>query len=372
MRVVLTGGGTGGHIYPAVAIGRDLQQKVPGVEIMYIGTGKGLEADIVPKEGFQFRTVEVESLPRSLSIKTLRTGYKLLQGIWGARELLRQFKPDVVVGTGGYVCGPVVLTAALMGIPALIHEQNALPGITNKLLARFAKTVLLTFPESERYFPAKAKLEVTGLPIRPGIMSVSREQGAKALGFDPDKFTILVTGGSRGARSINLTMAGVLAKLVKRTDIQVVMATGTATYAEFMTKVADLGLDLQVMGNIVVKPYLYNMEEALAAADLCICRAGAAFVSELLALGKPSILIPYPLAAENHQEHNARAVEQMGGAVVILDKDLTAAKMGLELERLLSHPKLLAQMAKAAKEMGKPDALAKITSRVLNLTRHRI
>jgi len=371
MRVVLTGGGTGGHIYPAVAVGRDLLQKVPGVEIMYIGTEKGLESDIVPKEGFEFRTVEVESLPRAFSLKILRTGFKLVQGVWGARGLLKDFRPDVVVGTGGYVCGPVVLSAALLGIPTVIHEQNALPGITNKLLARFAKAVLLTFAESEKYFPAKSKLEVTGLPIRPGIMSVSREQGARAFGFAPDKFTLLVTGGSRGARTINLAMAEVLAKLAKRSDIQVVMATGTATYEEFRAKVSGLGLDLDGMKNVVVKPYIYNMEEALAVSDLCICRAGAAFLSELLALGKPSVLIPYPYAAENHQEYNARAVAEKGGALMILDRDLSGQKLGTELERLISDPQVLAGMARAAREMGRPEALDNITTRILNLAASR-
>ncbi len=367
MRVVLTGGGTGGHIYPAVAIGRDLQEKVPGAEILYIGTSKGLEADIVPKEGIPFRTVEVESLPRRLSLKTLRTGYKLVQGFWGARKVLRQFRPQVVIGTGGYVCGPVVLAAALMGIPAVIHEQNALPGITNKLLSRFVKAVLVTFPESKRYFPAKARVEVTGLPIRPGIMAAARSQGAGAFGLDPGKFTILVTGGSRGARSINLAMAEVLPWLGRRPDIQLIMATGTATYEEFMTKVKNNGLDLEMTPNLVIRPYIYQMAEALAAADLCVCRAGAAFLAELLAKGKPAVLIPYPFAAENHQEFNARAVAEKGGALLILDKDLQGGKLRLELERLASDRESLARMAAAAKQMGKPEALNKITAAVLGV-----
>ncbi len=371
MRVVLTGGGTGGHIYPAIAIGRDLQKKLPGVEIMYIGTSKGLEADIVPKEGLSFRTIEVESLPRTISLKTLRTGYKLFQGFWGAGKLLRQFRPQLVIGTGGYVCGPVVLTAALMGIPAVIHEQNALPGITNKMLARFVKVVLATFPESKKYFPDTATVEVTGLPIRPGIISVSREQGARAFGLDSTKFTILVTGGSRGARSINMAMVDVLGRLVKRQDIQIIMATGTATYEEFLTKVREKGLDLTGVHNIIIKPYLYQMEEALAAADLCICRAGAAFLSELLAKGKPSILIPYPFAAENHQEYNARAVAQKGAAVAILDKELTGEKLWGELERLLASPPDLQGMAQAAKEMGKPEALANITSVIMGIIKQK-
>ncbi|HEX3015488.1 MAG TPA: undecaprenyldiphospho-muramoylpentapeptide beta-N-acetylglucosaminyltransferase [Desulfobacteria bacterium] len=367
MRVVLTGGGTGGHVYPAIAIARDLQQKVSDVEIMYIGTNKGLESDIVPKEGLRFATVEVESLPRKLSLKTLHTAFKLMQGLWGARKLIAAFKPDVVVGTGGYVCGPVVFIAAMMGIPAVIHEQNALPGITNKLLSRYAKVVLMTFPESKKYFPASAKTVLTGLPIRPGILTVNREQGSRAFGLDPHKFTVLVTGGSRGARSLNLAMVETLAAVSKRDDLQIIMATGTATHQEFMTKVKEAGIDLAAAKHFVVKPYIYKMEEALAAADLCVCRAGAAFLSELLAKGKPSILIPYPYAAENHQEYNARSVVNQGGAILILDKDLDGKRLLAEIEKLAAKPEIMRQMAEKAQAMGKPEALEQITAAILTL-----
>ncbi len=367
MRILLTGGGTGGHIYPAVATGRNLQKKLPDCEILYIGTGKGLEKDIVPKEGFNFRTIEVESLPRGFSLKTVRTGYKLLQGCWGARRLLAEFKPQVVIGTGGYVCGPVVLVASLMGIPTVIHEQNALPGITNKLLSRLVDLVLLTFPESQKYFPGKSRVIVTGLPVRPGIMGATREQGAKTLGLDPAKFTVLVTGGSRGARSINLAMVEVLEKLVPRREIQVILATGTQTYEEFMTEVRNKGIDLSAARHLVVTPYLYQMEDALALADLCVCRAGAAFLSELLVKGKPSLLIPYPFAAENHQEYNARAVADKGGGVVILDKELTADRLYSEIDRLYSNRADLQQMAESAGKQGRPEALEQITQAVLQL-----
>jgi UDP-N-acetylglucosamine--N-acetylmuramyl-(pentapeptide) pyrophosphoryl-undecaprenol N-acetylglucosamine transferase len=369
VRILLTGGGTGGHVYPAIAIARDLMKKVPGCEVMYVGTDKGLEADIVPKEGFNFRTIQVESLPRGLSLKTLRTGYKLIQGFWGARRVLSEFKPEVVIGTGGYVCGPIMLVASLMGIPTVIHEQNALPGITNKLLARFVDTVLVTFPESEKYFPSKSRVIMTGLPVRPGIMNSNRELGAKSLGLDPRKFTLLVTGGSRGARSINLAMVEVLEKLAKRNDIQVIMTTGTQTYEEFMTKVKNKAI--RITPNLLITPYLYKMEEALAVADLCVCRAGAAFLSELLVKGKPSILIPYPFAAENHQEYNARAVADKGGAVVILDKELSSKRLYEEIDKLLTDRGALQEMAKRAKKQGKPEALEKISRTILQLKEQR-
>jgi len=212
MRVLVTGGGTGGHIYPALAIARGITEKNPRAEILYVGTAKGMEADIVPRAGLPFRTITVEGLTRKLSVKAFVTLLKTCKGCFDAFKIIRGFKPSVVVGTGGYVCGPVVLIASLLGIPTLIHEQNAYPGITNKLLARFVKKVAVTFPESRKYFPAKAEVVLTGLPVRPEIKMTERETAVRALGLDKDKFTVLTVGGSRGARSINKAMIGVISQ----------------------------------------------------------------------------------------------------------------------------------------------------------------
>jgi len=357
MRVLVTGGGTGGHIYPALAIARGITEKNPRAEILYVGTAKGMEADIVPRAGLPFRTITVEGLTRKLSVKAFVTLLKTCKGCFDAFKIIRGFKPSVVVGTGGYVCGPVVLIASLLGIPTLIHEQNAYPGITNKLLARFVKKVAVTFPESRKYFPAKAEVVLTGLPVRPEIKMTERETAVRALGLDKDKFTVLTVGGSRGARSINKAMIGVISQTANRPDIQIIHMTGKLGFDETVAEIKTAGIELVNGGNITVEPYLYNMDEALAAADLVICRAGAATIAEITVRGLPTVLIPYPYASDNHQEHNARALAKNGAALMILDRDLTGETLWDMVRELYQDPPGLAAMGQASLKLGKPDAL---------------
>lgn len=357
MKVLVTGGGTGGHIYPALAIARGIKEKHPEAEILFVGTVKGLEADIVPREGFPFRTVTVEGLTRKISIKAFTTLLKTCKGCFEAFKIIKGFKPSVVVGTGGYVCGPVVLIAGLLRIPTLIHEQNAYPGITNKLLARIVNKVAVTFPESRKYFPAKADVVLTGLPVRPEIQTTEREGAIRALGLDKDKFTILTVGGSRGARSINKAMIKVIAQAVNGQEIQIIHMTGQLGFDETVAEMKTAGIDMVNCGNITVKPFLYNMDEALAAADLVICRAGATTIAEITVRGLPAILIPYPYASDNHQEYNARALVENGAALMILDRDLNGPKLWDVLRELYQDPHRLALMGQAARELGKPDAL---------------
>jgi len=362
MRILITGGGTGGHIYPALAIARGIREKYPGAEILYVGTAGGMEADIVPKEGYAFETVTVEGLPRKITPRALVTFGKLLKGIGQAFAVIKKFSPDAVIGTGGYVCGPVVLAAALRKIPTLIHEQNAYPGITNKLLARLVSRVMVTFPESIKYFPPKANITVTGLPVRPAVLTASRETGLKRLGLAGDKLTLLVFGGSRGARSINKAMVKVAKTYSGRADLQILHVTGALGYEETLAELAAAGISLDKSGNIMVKPYLYNMEAALTTADLVVCRAGAATLAEITALGLPAILIPYPYAAENHQEYNARALADQGAAILIKDRDLDGDVLLKNLEKLLADRPALDYMAAAARALGRLQALPDILS----------
>lgn len=360
MRVLVTGGGTGGHIYPALAIARGIREKYPGAEVLYVGTATGMEADIVPKEGFAFATVTVEGLPRRITPRAIITLGKLIKGIGQAFAVVKRFSPDVVIGTGGYVCGPVVLAAALKKIPTLIHEQNAYPGITNKLLSRFVSRVMVTFPESIRYFPHNTRITVTGLPIRPDILTSGREAGIEGFGLAGDKLTLLIFGGSRGARSINRAVVETAKDLTASKELQILHVTGTLGYEETLTGLKAAGILLDKSGNITVKPYLYNMEDALAAADLVVCRAGAATLAEITALGLPAILIPYPYAAENHQEYNARALADRGAALLIKDSELTGQSLLQSVAKLLDDRPALDKMAAASKGLGRPQALAEI------------
>lgn len=367
MRVLLTGGGTGGHIYPALAIARGIQQQIPETEILFVGTAKGLEADLVPREGFPFRTVTVEGLTRRVSPQALITLLKTCRGCVEAFRILVDFKPSVVVGTGGYVCGPVVMIASLLKIPTLIHEQNAYPGITNKILARLVNQVAVTFPQSKKYFSARANITVTGLPVRPEIGSAERDTAVSALGLDRDKFTVLVTGGSRGARSINKAMVHVITQAAARQDMQIIHVTGQLGFEETITEISSAGIDLSNAGNITVKPYLYNMPEAMAASDLVVCRAGATTIAEITVRGLPAILVPYPYAADNHQEYNARALAENGAAMMILDRDLTGEALWAKIWSMAADKQALAVMADCSRKQGKPGALDQLVQLIVGL-----
>lgn len=371
MRIIVTGGGTGGHIYPALAIARGLKEKIHNIDILYVGTTAGLEADIVPKSGLPFETITVEGFARALSHKTAISAFRAIKGLGEAFALIRRFKPHVVVGTGGYVCGPVVLAAALLGIPTVIHEQNAIPGVTNRLLARFVNAICVTFEDSVKYFSNKNKIHLTGLPVRPEIVSAERALGLKELGLSSNKVTIVVVGGSRGARSINRTMVQVIDEFYGNGDVQILHVAGQKDFEETLSLVKQKGIRVDEPGNIKLVPYLYQMHHALAAADVVIARAGASFLSEILLRGIPSILIPYPHAAANHQEYNARSLERHGAAKVILDSELTGPELFRTLQGMIKDDSLLKEMAMAAKKMGKINALDDITEIIISINKKR-
>lgn len=368
MRIIVSGGGTGGHIYPALTIVRAIQKKIPDAEFLYVGTKDGLEADIVPKEGIPFETVNIQGFKRSLTPENLVRGARAFGGVVKAMGIVRRFRPDVAVGTGGYVCGPILLASSLMRIPTLIQEQNVMPGVTNRLLARFVSCIAMGTKEAAEHFP-KGKRVFTGNPIREEVMRARSEDGKEMFGLDPKAKTVLVSGGSRGARSINRAMVGVLAHYAGRDGVQILHVTGKAGYDETMQSLKEAGVDLDAAGNLFVEPYLYNMPQALACADVAVFRAGAIGIAELTARGVPSILVPYPFAAANHQEMNARAIATAGAARMILDRELTAERLLSVLAELLSEDAKLRRMAKAAKKLGRPKAADEIASRVIRLAR---
>lgn len=368
MRIIVSGGGTGGHIYPALTIVRAIQKKISDAEFLYVGTQDGLEADIVPKEGIPFETVNIQGFKRSLTPENLLRGAKAFVGIVKAMGLVRRFRPDVAVGTGGYVCGPILLAASLMGVPTLIQEQNVMPGITNRLLARFVSCVAMGMEESAAYFP-KGKRIFTGNPVREEILQARGEDGRTLFGLHPASKTVLVSGGSRGAKSINRAMVGVLAHYAGRPGVQILHVTGKAGHDDMMENIRDAGIDLSAAGNLFVRPYLYDMPQALACADVAVFRAGAIGIAELAARGVPSILVPYPYAAANHQEMNARAVASAGAARMILDQELSTERLLSVLAELLSEGAKLRRMAEAAKRLGRPEAADEIASLTIRLAR---
>ncbi|MEG6616429.1 undecaprenyldiphospho-muramoylpentapeptide beta-N-acetylglucosaminyltransferase [Peptococcaceae bacterium 1198_IL3148] len=362
MRAIVTGGGTGGHIYPALAIAEGIKTRYQGADILYVGTDRGLEADIVPKAGYPFKKISVSSgFQRKLSLKNIKVLWQAGQGIFEARQIVRDFKPDIVIGTGGYVCGPVVMAAVMQKIPTLIHEQNAMPGVTNKILSRYVTQLAVTFEDSIARFPNQTRVKLTGLPVRPEIFSVDQQAAYQRLKLNPDQPVLLVFGGSRGARNINMSMIEVVKEL-QNTDIQILHATGKIGYQEYIDALQNAGISLDNIGNITTIPYLYNMRDALGVADLVVCRAGAATLAELTALGLPSVLIPYPYAAENHQQYNAQALVERGAARMILDKELTGELLLAQINELLATPNKLSTMAENSLQMGRPGALDDILS----------
>jgi UDP-N-acetylglucosamine--N-acetylmuramyl-(pentapeptide) pyrophosphoryl-undecaprenol N-acetylglucosamine transferase len=359
MRVLIAGGGTGGHIYPGIVVAQHLQAK--GAKVLFVGTKKGMEADIIPRYGFDFTTISSRYIPRRISPAVFVALASAGRGFLEAAAIVRDFHPDVVVGMGGYVAGPMVLMAAFKRVPTLIHEQNAYPGVTNKILARFVSKVALGYREAARYLPAH-KVVVTGNPVRPEITKYTREEGRRYFGFANNKKVLLVAPGSQGARQINQAMLDAAEVFHLRQDLQVLHATGKRQFDDVKEEITRRGgrFDKKEQccyyGNYKVVPYIYDMPQAYAAADLLVGRGGALSSAEITLRGLPALLVPYPHSAENHQLFNARVLEANGAAWVLLDKDVNGNSLSRAVLQLLDAPATLAAMQKASHRLGKPEA----------------
>lgn len=362
MRFLLAGGGTGGHIYPAMAIAGALLVRRPGAEVLFCGTSAGLETELVPAAGYRLHLISARGFRRSLGFDTVRSALAAVKGLWEAYRLLGEYKPAAVIGTGGYVCGPVLLAAWLRGVPAYLQEQNAMPGVTNRLLARFVRAAYLGYEEGRPYFAATRAVVWTGNPLR-SLGGDDQRAALVKLGLDPTKKTVLVTGGSRGARSINRAVAAAFSRLVADEGVQYLHVTGRDEFEATNALLIEQGL--AACPRFHVQPYLHDMPVALKAADVVLCRAGAIALAEVAALGLPAILVPYPYATGNHQEANARAFEKRGAAIMVLDKELNGDKLAAELLPLVHDEKRLALMQQAAATLAKPGAADEIAAHLL-------
>lgn len=365
MKLIISGGGTGGHIYPALAIAEELSGKIPDVEILYIGTAGSLEEELSKKAGLRFRPIRVKGMPRKLDKRSIIAAWNLLSGILDSKKLISEEKPDMVIGTGGYVSGPISFVAGLLKVPLVIHEQNAFPGITNKLLSRLADKVLLTYPESAKYFRYPERTVVTGNPIRKNITGINKIEARKILKVDPSKPFILSFGGSGGQKSLNDAIIDILTEGLLTDDIQLLHVTGTRHHEGFMEKLKDYGVDNNI--NIRIEPYFHQMPCALNAADLVITSGGAITLAEVSAVGAPSVLVPKAYTAENHQEYNAKVFENSGASVMILEKDLSGKMLAEKLSLILKDGEMLKKMSDCSKNLGKPDASDKIVQEILEL-----
>ncbi|SER63749.1 undecaprenyldiphospho-muramoylpentapeptide beta-N-acetylglucosaminyltransferase [Salipaludibacillus aurantiacus] len=365
MKVLISGGGTGGHIYPAVAFINHLKNQNNSVECLYIGTENGLEANIVPKEGIPFKTVKISGFKRKVSLDNVKTILRFINAVRKSRKYIKEFKPDVVIGTGGYVCGPVVFAAAKQKIPTIIHEQNSVPGLTNKFLSRYVTKIALSFPDSADFFP-KEKVVLTGNPRASEVVkqrTVTGKSKIKELGLDPSLKTVLIVGGSRGAKPINDAVMETLQQW-KSKDYQCLYVTGQAHYETVKEKIDK---ETGVSG-IVTVPYIENMPAILNEVDLLVARAGATTLAEITALGLPSVLIPSPYVTNNHQEKNARSLEKENAAKVILESEMAPDRLFKEIDDILSDRDKWTSMKEGALKLGRPDASADIERIIKSLT----
>jgi UDP-N-acetylglucosamine--N-acetylmuramyl-(pentapeptide) pyrophosphoryl-undecaprenol N-acetylglucosamine transferase len=358
VKVVLAGGGTGGHVFPALALARELRAR--DVEALMVGTARGLEAAAFPAEGFSLETIHVEGLQGVRVGAQARSLMLLPQALIHALRLLGRHRPRAVVGVGGYAAGPVGMAAVLRRIPLLIHEQNRSPGLTNRVLARVANVVAVSLEATGPLFGRE--VVVTGNPIRREILEGDRRKGLEAFQLDPTRKTVLIFGGSQGAYRINRAVVEDLPHLRRLRDrIQIIHATGEQDRGEVEEAYQAW------KGEARVLPFVQDMASAYAAADLVVCRAGATTIAELTALGKPALLIPYPFAANDHQRENAEEVVRVGGARMILDRDLTGHRLAVELYELLDDPGTLTAMGQAAHSLGRPDAASHLADLVCQL-----
>ncbi|WP_077617733.1 undecaprenyldiphospho-muramoylpentapeptide beta-N-acetylglucosaminyltransferase [Bacillus sinesaloumensis] len=354
MKIVVSGGGTGGHIYPALALIKEIKKLNPSAEFLYIGTEKGLESGIVTREGIPFKTIHITGFKRSLSFENIKTVTRFLKGVRDSKKLIKEFKPDVVIGTGGYVCGPVVYAASKLHIPTIIHEQNSVPGLTNKFLSRYVNKVAICFEEAKAYFPYE-KVVLTGNPRASEVMGKDGRVGRESVGLNSSLRSVLLVGGSRGAKPLNDAFLNALSE-VKEKDYQFLYVTGEVHYENVLKQVKAVGNP----DNVIIKPFIHNMPEVLAGVDLVVARAGATTLAELTALGLPSILVPSPYVTNNHQEKNARSLSDKGAAILRLEKDLTGSQLIKDIDSILLNPIKLDEMKHASTKIGMPDAAARL------------
>lgn len=365
MRILFAGGGTAGHINPALAIANHLIEKDEKTKVRFVGTEEGLEVGLIPRNGFDLDLIKVHGFERRLSFGILKTMLEIPFAVMASKKIIKKFKPDVVVGTGGYVCGPVLYAAAKMKIPTLVHESNAFPGITTKILAGYVDTVALGMEAAKKYLPKAKNMIFTGNPIRPSILSVDSFAARRKLGLDERPF-IVIFGGSLGARDFNATVAEWIADVAESGKYQILMGTGKLNQFDAVKeRLEKNGIDIEKYPHIKVCEYIYDMDIAMNAADLVVSRAGASTLAELTAIGKAAILVPSPYVTDNHQEHNARAVESGGGAVVITEREFTADRLNKTVYEITENSGRLAMMKKASANMGTPDSANIICDEIL-------
>lgn len=372
MRVIVSAAGTGGHINPAIAIANKIRQKNPDSEIIFIGTNHGLENDLVPRAGFELKRIEAYGLKKEISFKNLKHIFQTIRSTKEVKKIIDEFKPDLVVGTGGYICGPVFAAATSKKIPAVLHESNAYPGKAVKMFAKEVDCVLVGFEEAKERLSEAKRVVVTGTPTKIKKLTIARDERQKILsdlGVKSDLPIVLIFGGSQGAQAINeATVDLIKAKLNK--DYQIIWATGQNQYDVVKESFEKESLSIKNIKDVKVVPYIYNMEELINLADLVICRSGAMTITELAICAKPAIFVPLPSRAANRQEDNARVLEKLGAAKIILNHELTGEKLSGEIDDIIKNRAKLEKMGKLANQIAPNHVEEKIYDEILKIVKN--
>ena len=363
MRVLISGGGTGGHVYPAIALANAIKDKDPSAEILFVGAQGKLEMKKVPAAGYFIKGLWISGFQRKLSIRNLLFPFKLASSLYRGRKIIMDYKPDVVVGVGGYASGPILQVASMMKIPTLIQEQNSYPGITNKILAKKVNKICVAYDGMERFFPSE-KIIFTGNPVRRDLydIQINREEAKASFGIDNDHKTVLIFGGSLGARRINESVEGAFDMIKRHSEINYIWQVGKMYFDEYSCGV------VAALPNITVLPFIERMDYAYAAADAVVCRAGALTISEIALINKPAVLIPSPHVAEDHQTKNAMALVNNDAALMVPNAEAKEKMIPTILE-LLSDEKLQQYLVCNLKKMGRPNATSEIVEEIFKLVK---
>ncbi len=371
MRVIIAAAGTAGHINPGLAIANKIKEEEQNSEIIFIGTTRGLENDLVPRAGYEVKTIEAYGLSKEISISNLKKIYKTLTATGKARKIIKQFKPDIVIGAGGYICGPVVWAAKKEKIPVVLHESNAFPGKAVKMLASKADTVLISFEEARNRIPKAKNIVFTGTPVKIKKQNYTKEEKNKILNnenLSSDLPIVLVFGGSQGAQKINEAIIGILENNQNK-DYQIMWATGPKQYEIIKQELKNKNIDIEKVKNAKIVPYIYNMEEVMNISDIIVARSGAMTITEISNLGKPSILIPLPNVSQDHQLYNAKVLENIGAANIILNNELNNENLSETIEKIVNDNKLMKNMGEKAYSKSVHNVQEKIYKEIKKVTK---
>lgn len=373
MKAIIAAAGTGGHINPGIAIANKIKEKEKDSEIIFIGTDRGLENDLVPRAGYELKRIDAHGIQRKINVENLKNLYATFKSIGKAKEILQEFKPDVIIGTGGYICVPTVIAARKLNIPVVLHESNAFPGVAVRLFKKKANKILVGFEDAKKRLENGKNVIVTGNPIKIKKLNLSEVEKNKIkeeLGLKKDKPVVLVFGGSQGAKSINKSFIEIIANK-KNKNYQIIWAAGPNQYDDIKAKLEEVNINIEKIENVKILPYIYNMEEVMNACDLVVCRSGAMTITEISVVGKPAIFIPFPFATENHQEYNARVLVNVGAAKIILDKDLNSEILENTIEGIITNKEILTQMGLNAEKVAVQKVEEKIYEEIKDIIRNK-